>query len=76
MLALAARRRPARRVPRPRRRATSTRVVQAMIGLSRLFIDHRAWLSDLEINPLIVLAKGQGVRAVDVRTVAAQADRS
>ena len=42
----------------------------AMIGLSRLFLDHRATLSDLEINPLIVLAEGQGVRAVDVRTVA------
>jgi hypothetical protein len=26
-------------------------------------------LSDLEINPLMVLAKGQGVRAVDVRPV-------
>jgi acetyltransferase len=45
-------------------------VVQAMIGLSQLFLDHSAWLSELEINPLIVLAKGDGVRAVDVRTVA------
>jgi hypothetical protein len=44
-------------------------VVRAMIGLSRLFADHRAWLSDLEINPLIVLAAGEGVRAVDVRPV-------
>jgi len=44
-------------------------VVRAMIGLSRLFIDHRPWLSDLEINPLIVLAKDEGVRAVDVRVV-------
>ena len=44
-------------------------VVRAMTGLSRLFIDHRAWLSDLEINPLIVLAEGEGVRAVDVRAV-------
>jgi hypothetical protein len=26
-------------------------------------------LSDLEINPLIVLSNGQGVRAVDVRVV-------
>jgi acetyltransferase len=45
-------------------------VVQAMTGLSRLFLDYRTWLSDLEINPLIVLAKGEGARAVDVRTVA------
>jgi acyl-CoA synthetase (NDP forming) len=44
-------------------------VVRAMTGLSRLFIDHRAWFSDLEINPLIVLATGDGVRAVDVRPV-------
>ena len=44
-------------------------VVQAMVGLSRIFIDQRDWLSDIEINPLIVLAEGEGVRAVDVRTV-------
>ena len=44
-------------------------VVRFMTGLSRLFIDHRSWLSDLEINPLIVLAKDEGVRAVDVRLV-------
>jgi acyl-CoA synthetase (NDP forming) len=44
-------------------------VVRAMTGLSRLFVDHQAWLSDLEINPLIVLAEGEGVRAVDVRVV-------
>jgi hypothetical protein len=40
-----------------------------MTGLSRLFLDHRPWLSDLEINPLIVLARNEGVRAVDVRTI-------
>jgi len=44
-------------------------VVRAMTGLSRMFIDHRAWLSDFEINPLIVLAADKGVRAVDVRVV-------
>ncbi len=44
-------------------------VVAAMTGLSRLFLDHRAFLSDFEINPLIVLAKGDGARAVDVRVV-------
>jgi succinyl-CoA synthetase beta subunit len=44
-------------------------VVGAITGLSRLFLDHRPWLSDLEVNPLIVLAKGEGVRAVDVRLV-------
>jgi acetate---CoA ligase (ADP-forming) len=44
-------------------------VVGAMTGLSRLFLAQRTWLSDLEINPLIVLARGKGVRAVDVRIV-------
>jgi acetyltransferase len=44
-------------------------IVKAMVGLSRIFIDHRAKYSDIEINPMIVLAEGQGVRAVDVRPV-------
>jgi len=44
-------------------------VVRAMTGLSRLFGEHRDWLSELEINPLMVLAAGAGVRAVDVRPV-------
>jgi acyl-CoA synthetase (NDP forming) len=48
-------------------------LVEAMTGLSRLFLDHRPWLSDLEVNPLIVLAEGQGLRAVDVRPVRRQA---
>jgi acyl-CoA synthetase (NDP forming) len=43
--------------------------VRAMAGLSRLFLDHRGLLADLEINPLTVLAAGEGVRAVDVRIV-------
>jgi acetyltransferase len=48
-------------------------VVRAMVGLSRIFVDRRAALSDIEINPMIVLAEGQGVRAVDVRAVARRA---
>ena len=44
-------------------------VVKAITGLSRMFSDHRVWLSDFEINPLMVLAKGHGVKAVDVRMV-------
>jgi len=47
-------------------------VVRAMTGLSRLFIDHRPWLSDLEVNPLIVLGAGEGARAVDIRVVRRQ----
>ncbi len=44
-------------------------LVRAMVGLSELYLDHRNHLSDLEINPLMVLAEGDGVRAVDVRPV-------
>lgn len=44
-------------------------LIGAMCGLSALFLDHRTWLSDLEVNPLIVLGEGDGVRAVDVRPI-------
>jgi succinyl-CoA synthetase beta subunit len=44
-------------------------IVKAMVGLSRVFIDHRPKYSDIEINPMIVLAEGRGLRAVDVRPV-------
>jgi acetyltransferase len=44
-------------------------LVQAMIGLSGIFATHRDSLSDMEINPLMVRAKGGGVAAVDVRLV-------
>jgi succinyl-CoA synthetase beta subunit len=44
-------------------------LVAAICGLSDLFLAHRHLQSDLEINPLIVLPHGQGVRAVDVRPV-------
>lgn len=44
-------------------------LTQAMIGLSRLFTTYRPWLSDIEVNPLIVRARDEGVRAVDVRMV-------
>jgi len=44
-------------------------VAAAMAGMSRLFLSHRRWLVDLEVNPLMVLEYGEGVRAVDVRQV-------
>ena len=44
-------------------------VTKAMLGLGQIFLDHRGWLSDIEINPLIVMEAGQGIRAVDVRLV-------
>jgi acetyltransferase len=46
-------------------------LVAAICGLSDLYLDHRHLMSDLEINPLIVLPAGKGVRAVDVRVAAA-----
>lgn len=42
---------------------------RAIVGLSTLYLSHRHLLNDLEVNPLIVLPQGQGVRAVDVRPV-------
>lgn len=44
-------------------------LIRAACGLSRYYLDHRGWLADLEINPLIVLPHGRGVRAVDIRAV-------
>jgi acetate---CoA ligase (ADP-forming) len=44
-------------------------LMTAAAGLSALYLEYRDALSDLEINPLIVLAEGEGVRAVDVRPV-------
>ena len=44
-------------------------LLKAIIGLSTLFATHRSWISDLEVNPLIVRERGKGVAAVDVRVV-------
>ena len=44
-------------------------LVRAICGLSDFYLDYRNLLTDCEINPLIVLPDGQGVRAVDVRFV-------
>jgi len=44
-------------------------LVRAMVGLSEIFAAHRDYLSDFEINPLMVKAEGSGVAAVDVRLV-------
>jgi len=49
--------------------ADTDALLRAMVGLSDFFCDHRHLLADLEINPLIVLPAGKGVRAVDVRPV-------
>lgn len=41
----------------------------AICGLSDFYLDHRHLIADIEMNPLIVRGKGDGVRAVDVRLV-------
>jgi len=38
-----------------------------MVGLSDIFAAHRNYLSDMEINPIMVRPQGQGAVAVDVR---------
>jgi acetyltransferase len=44
-------------------------LARAMTGLSDLFASHRSFLSDFEINPLMVRREGEGAAAVDVRVV-------
>jgi acyl-CoA synthetase (NDP forming) len=45
-------------------------LVAAICGLSDFYLDHRHLMTDFEVNPLIVLRQGEGVRAVDVRVAA------
>jgi acyl-CoA synthetase (NDP forming) len=42
-------------------------IATAVAGLGRTFLECRPWLSDIEINPLIAGAAGQGAHAVDLR---------
>jgi len=44
-------------------------LVRAVVGLGDFFLDHRHLIDDIEINPLIVLPKGDGARAVDTRVL-------
>jgi acetyltransferase len=41
----------------------------AVEAVSKFYLDHRSRIADLEINPLIVRPEGQGVCAVDIRTI-------
>ena len=43
--------------------------VQTALALGRFFLDHRENIKDIEINPLMVRAKGRGAVAVDVRVL-------
>jgi acetate---CoA ligase (ADP-forming) len=44
-------------------------LVKAMVGLSDIFSTYRNHLSDLEFNPIMLRARGQGLAAVDVRMI-------
>jgi acyl-CoA synthetase (NDP forming) len=44
-------------------------LVRAIMGIAKIYADHRHLLADLEVNPLIVREKGKGVAAVDVRPI-------
>ena len=44
-------------------------LVKAVVGLGHVYLDHRHLLSDLEVNPLMVRERGNGVAAVDIRPV-------
>jgi len=44
-------------------------LVHAVCAVGGFYLDHRTWLADLEINPLMVREAGGGVAAVDIRAV-------
>ncbi|MEC8622218.1 MAG: acetate--CoA ligase family protein [Pseudomonadota bacterium] len=44
-------------------------LVENVMALCGFFLDHREVLSEMEINPLMVLERGKGVRAIDIRPV-------
>ncbi len=49
--------------------ADRTALEKAIAGLAQFYLDHKAVVADIEINPLIVRPAGQGVCAVDVRVI-------
>jgi acetyltransferase len=42
---------------------------EAALALARFYLDHRARIAEIEINPLMVRAAGRGAVAVDVRVL-------
>lgn len=44
-------------------------LVTAICAIGDFFLQQRVWLKEIEINPLIVLEHGNGVRAVDIRAI-------
>ena len=41
----------------------------AALALAQFYLDHRASIAEIEINPLMVRAAGRGAVAVDVRVI-------
>lgn len=44
-------------------------LADAIVAIADVYLDKRGELADLEVNPVVVRAKGQGVCAVDVRAI-------
>lgn len=44
-------------------------LVAGIVAIGNIFLERRTIVEDIEINPLVVLERGFGVRAVDVRVV-------
>ena len=49
---------------------------RAIAAMSRFAVDASDWLAEAEINPLVVLADGRGVSAVDALIVVREIDAS
>jgi acetyltransferase len=48
-------------------------LIRAIVSLCQLYLDHRDAIGDIEINPLIVMPEGRGLRAVDIRITPSEA---
>jgi acyl-CoA synthetase (NDP forming) len=48
-------------------------LIAAVVALGNFYLDHRHLLADIEINPLMVGPRGEGVCAVDIRAIARDA---
>jgi acetyltransferase len=48
-------------------------LVDAIVGFSRLVAEQAAWLAEGDLNPVLVLEEGKGVRVVDALLVAREA---
>ena len=49
--------------------ADRTALITAVSAVGEFFLENRSWLREIEINPLTVLAAGQGVRAIDIMSI-------